>query len=124
MAGISGVRWSFPFQREDTVYGSQPQNCSVVGREQLHMTRESLRQRVQQLPLEPLLCPEEAKVSRLACIYFTRTHKYVHMHHHICAIHIILMEYMSPSMCPETWGALATVDSLTQHRRQQYRPKG
>lgn len=30
-AGLPGGRWSSPFQSEATVYGSQPQNCSVVG---------------------------------------------------------------------------------------------
>lgn len=34
---------------------------------------------VQQLPLEPLLCPEEAQFTILAYIYCTLTHKYVHM---------------------------------------------
>lgn len=46
------------------------------------------------------------------------------MHHHVYVIYIIHMEYMSPPMDPETWGALAIVVSLTQQRRQQYRPKG
>lgn len=46
------------------------------------------------------------------------------MHHHVYVTYIIHMECMSPPMDPETWGALAIVVSLTQQRRQQYRPKG